>query len=297
MKISSALARAMLFGAALIWGASFFVMKNTLDAVPPNLLLAIRFTAAGLLMGVIFFPRFKKLDRRYLLQGAVIGALYYTAYCTQTIGLNHTTPGKNAFLTAIYCVLVPFLFWLVSRKRPDLWNLAAAFLCIVGIGFVSLDGNFRIGFGDAMTLVGGFFYAAHMVAVALFTKDRDAILITVLQFFYCALFSWCAHLLFEDTPNAIGGDAILSLAFLAVCCTAIAMLFQNVGQKYTPPAPAAIILSLESVFGVFFSVIAYNEQLTARLVIGFALIFVAVIISETKLSFITERIFPQKKSI
>ncbi|MBO5273399.1 MAG: DMT family transporter [Clostridia bacterium] len=294
MKISPKLARAMLFGAALIWGSSFFVMKNTLDAVPPNLLLAIRFTAAGILMSAIFFPKLKKLNRTYLWQGAIIGALYYTAYCTQTIGLNNTTPGKNAFLTAIYCVLVPFLFWFVSKKRPDLWNLAAAFICIVGIGFVSLDGNFRIGFGDAMTLVGGFFYAAHMVAVALFTKDRDAILVTILQFYYCALFSWIAHLLFEDTPASIGSDAILALAFLAVCCTAIAMLFQNVGQKYTPPAPAAIILSLESVFGVFFSVIAYNEQLTVRLILGFALIFVAVIISETKLSFITERFSPQK---
>lgn len=293
MKVSSKLARAMLFGAALIWGASFFVMKNTLDALPTNMLLGIRFTVAGILMSAIFFPRLKKLDLRYLWQGAIIGALYYAAYCTQTIGLAHTTPGKNAFLTAVYCVLVPFLFWGVSHKRPDIWNLAAAILCIVGIGFVSLDGSFGIGFGDAMTLVGGFFFAAHMVAVALFTEDRDAILITILQFFYCALFSWIAHLLFEEAPDAIGGDAILSLAFLAVGCTAVAMLFQNVGQKYTPPAPAAIILSLESVFGVFFSVIAYHEELSPRLIVGFVLIFIAVIVSETKLSFL--RAHPHEK--
>lgn len=88
------------------------------------------------------------------------------AYIFQTIGLKHTTPGTNAFLTTVYCVIVPFLSWAVSKKRPDIYNFIAAAICITGIGLVCLDGKMSFSFlGEGFTLICGIFYALQIVAV------------------------------------------------------------------------------------------------------------------------------------
>lgn len=136
------LARGALFSAALIWGSSFFVVKDTVDAIPPNFLLAVRFTVGCIVLALIFHKRLKEIDREYLWKGAVIGLCLFAAYSSQTIGITDTTPGKNAFLTAVYCVIVPFLFWMVNKTKPDIYNIAAALLCLTGIGMVSLTEGF-----------------------------------------------------------------------------------------------------------------------------------------------------------
>lgn len=280
---------AALFLAALIWGGTFFIVKNTVDAFPPNLLLAWRFSIAFLLLGAVFFSRWKKLNRGYLWRGALMGLFLFLAYSVQTIGIQYTTPGKSAFLTAVYCVMVPFLYWITDKKAPDVFNIISALLCILGIGLISLTDNFSIGFGDALTLLCGLFYALHIVVVAKFSQGRDIILLTVLQFGFSAVFSWIATLLFEEQPKAPGADAVWAVIFLAVVATTGGLLLQNLGQKHTHPSTASIILSLESVFGVLFSVLFYGEQMTAKLVVGFIFVFLAVIISETKLQFLRKK--------
>lgn len=282
-------AKAALFGASLIWGSSFLIVKNSMDVVEPHILLGIRFTIGVLLLCILFHRRLKKLNRDYLYTGGLLGLFLFVAYSLQTIGITDTTPGKNAFLTAVYCVLVPFIYWAVDKHRPDKYNFTAAFLCLTGIGLVSLNSGFQVEFGDAFTLAGGFFYAVHMVAVARLSKDRDPVLITILQFAFAAVFSWVTAFLFEDMPANIPADALFGLLYLSVFATAIALLLQNIGQKYTNPAPAAVIMSLESVFGVIFSVIFYHEHITSRLFLGFFFIFTAILLSETKLSFIRRR--------
>lgn len=281
-------AKLALFGATLIWGGSFLIVKNSMDVMQPHALLAFRFTIGCFLLGIIFHKRFRQLNKDYFLKGGALGVFLFLAYSLQTIGITDTTPGKNAFLTAIYVVIVPFLFWAVDKKKPDTYNIIAALVSIIGIGLVSLNGDFSIRMGDALTLVGGVVYAVHMVAVAKFSQHKDPILLTIIQFAIAAVLSWVITLLFEDVPKPEmwGMQSIIGLLYLAVFATAVALLLQNIGQKYTNPAPAAIILSLESVFGVVFSVIFLYEQISIRLFLGFCLIFVAVIISETKLSFI-----------
>ena len=278
-----------LFGASLIWGSSFLIMKNSVDNIEPHFLLGIRFTIGCLLLCLIFHRRLKELNRAYFMRGGLLGLFLFLAYSLQTIGLTGTTPGKNAFLTAIYCVIVPFLYWAVDRKKPDAYHLSAAFITILGIGLVSLNSGLTIQYGDAFTMAGGFFYAAHMVAVAKFGKDRDPVLITILQFGYAAIFSSIVSFLTEEMKIPMNPGVITGVLYLSVFATAVALLLQNVGQKYTNPAPAAVILSLESVFGVLFSVIFYKEEINLRLLLGFLLIFLAVIISETKLSFLKKK--------
>lgn len=279
-------AKFALLGAATIWGASFVIVKNTVDVFAPNILLGIRFTIGCLLLSIIFWKKLKELNKDYMIKGSIVGGLLFVAYSMQTIGITRTTPGKNAFLTAVYCVIVPFLFWAVEKSRPDKYNFLAAAICLGGIGMVSLTSDFTVGFGDAFTLAGGFFFAAHMVAVAKFTKGMDPILITILQFGAAAGLSWIVGLIYEPLPTVWDGEVIFGLVYLTLFATTLGLLLQNIGQKYTYPGAAAIILSLESVFGVMFSVAFYGERLTLRLVAGFLMIFAAVIISETKLSFL-----------
>ena len=282
------LAKPMLFAAAFIWGSSFFIMKNTLDVMPTLFLLAIRFTAGALLLGLVCGKRWRAFTPDYLWRGAVIGAFLFLAYSVQTYGLAGTTPSKNAFLTAVYCVIVPFLYWLAARQRPDRYNILAALLCIAGGGLVSLTDALTVTYGDVLTLICAVFYASHIVAVAKVSPGKDIFLLTVFQFAFAALYAWVGGLLTEEFPAAAltRGDVLLSMAYLCVMATTVALLFQNVGMVWSDPASAAVILSLESVFGVLCSVVFYGDPVTPRLLAGFALIFVAVVCSETKFSFL-----------
>ena len=226
--------------------------------------------------------------RADVLRGAAVGVILGAAYIAQTIGLNYTTAGKNAFLTAVYCVLVPFVNWLLLRRRPTMWNWIAAVMCLGGIGLVSLDGSLSINQGDALTMLGGVFYALHMVAVGRYGEQDDPVLLTTVQFGASALCCWGCSLALETMP-VFPENAWAELIYLAVFATTAALLLQNVGQSVTPAAQAAILLSLESVFGVLFSVICYGEEVTLRLGAGFGLIFLAVLASETQFSFLKKR--------
>ena len=284
-------AKPMLFAAAFIWGSSFFIMKNALDAMPVQYLLAIRFTMGAVLLALICGKRWKAMTADYLWRGAIIGGCLYLAYSVQTYGLALTTPSKNAFLTAVYCVLVPFLYWLLAGVRPDRYNILAALLSVTGVGLVSLSGDLTVNLGDALTLLCAVFYAAHIVAVAKVSPEKDIYLLTVFQFAFAALYAWVSGALTETFPvGALADpDVILPLCYLGVMATTVALLFQNVGQVNSDPASASVILSLESVFGVLCSVLFADDQVSVRMAAGFVLIFVAVVCSETKFSFLRSR--------
>ncbi|HBI72474.1 MAG TPA: EamA family transporter, partial [Lachnospiraceae bacterium] len=104
--VSNRKAKVALFGASLIWGSSFLVVKNSVDTITPHVLLLIRFSVGGLLLCLIFFHRLRELNCDYFIKGSLLGLLLFLGYSLQTIGITDTTPGKNAFLSAIYCVLV-----------------------------------------------------------------------------------------------------------------------------------------------------------------------------------------------
>lgn len=283
----------LLILATIIWGSSFVVMKNSVTVLPTYWLLAIRFTFAALVLAVVFIKRWKVLDKQYLIGGTVMGFLLFLAYTFQTFGLEQTTSGKNAFFTAVYCVIVPFLYWIIAKRRPDKFNILAAFLCIAGIALVSVTGENATAFnmGDVLTLIGGFFFAAHIVSVSKYSEGRDIFILTTLQFASFAIFSWLGVLITRPalTPGVFDSSMIFGLAYLVIFSSCGALLFQNIGQKYTAPSTAAVLLSLEAPFGVFFSILFAGERPTPLMFVGFALIFLAVVCSETKFSFLRKK--------
>ncbi len=281
------LAKPLIVIATLIWGSTFFIMKDTLDDVDLMFLLAFRFSLAAAILALVFWKRWRVMDLRYLWQGGALGVLLFAAYAVQNYGLTDTTPGKNAFFTAVYCVIVPFLYWAVDRLRPSRWNVLAALLCVAGIGFVSWDGGLSLTGGDLLTLLSGFIYACHIVAVSKFSQGRDIFILTILQFAATALCCWTGTLFTHGVPvDGLPQRAWWVLLYLAVAATALALLFQNVGQKYTDPSSAALLLSLEAPFGVAFSVLFGSENPAPLMYLGFLLIFLAVVCSETQFKFL-----------
>ena len=285
------LAKPMIVLATLIWGSTFFIMKDTLDSVDLMFLLAFRFTFAAAVLSLVFWKRWKAVRPADWLRGTVMGLLLFAAYTVQNYGLMGTTPGKNAFFTAVYCVIVPFLYWAVDRLRPDKFNVLAAVLCIAGIGFVSWDGGFALTRGDVLTLISGLLYACHITAVSKFSRNRDVVMLTVIQFIVTAAGCWVSTLFVTHgfPVNGLPGRAWAVLLYLAIAATTLALMFQNVGQKYTDPSAAAVLLSLEAPFGVAFSVLFGAEQPTGFMYFGFFLIFVAVVCSETKFDFLRKK--------
>lgn len=282
------LGKCMLLMSALIWGSSFIVMKNAVDFISPFTLLCIRFVLSTIFISILFFNKIKKIKKQDLLGGFLAGLALFSAFSIQTFGLQLTTPGKNAFLTAVYCTIVPLLSWLYFKKKPDKAQIFAAILCFIGVGFVSLDSSLKVNLGDLYTLIGGFLYAVHIIVCEKAMKKTFPIIITALQFAFASIFSFIAASLFEDISVVfhIDSSIYLQILYLAFFATTLCYLFQNVGQKFVNENIAALLLSLESVFGVFFSILFGQEIMTLQIGLGFMIIFISVLISETKLSFL-----------
>lgn len=278
-------AGAGLLVATILWGGGFVAVKDSLDVVPPIYMIALRFAAAGLFLSAVFFKRLKDITRRTLRAGIILALFLFLAYAFQTVGCVYTTAGKNAFLTTVYVLFVPFVTWVIAKRPPGLHVFAAALLAVIGIGLLSLNEDFSINRGDILTLVCGFWFAVHIVFIARFTQKygEDPITLTILQMVFCSVFAWL-FAPFYDGPFPVSAVTttrpILSLLYLAVFSSGIAFLLQNIGQKYLSSSTAALLLSTESVFGAVFSALLLGESMTARMIAGCALLFIAVILSE-----------------
>lgn len=270
--------------ATIIWGYSFVAMKDAVTVIPPAWLLGIRFLLAGVLLTAILWKRVRKaFSGKMLLAGCALGLADYLAFLTQTIGLDHTTPGINAFLTATYCVIVPFLWWVVAHRRPTVFNIGAAVLAVAGIWLVAVqNGGITMGFGEAMTLLCALLFAIHMVLVSKLSRFHDVLALTAVQFTCEGILGLLTGAAFETFPGieAFTPGIVGQIVFLAVFASIVAFGIQNVALAHISPSQASLFLSLESVFGVLFSILLYGEQITPRLLAGFVLIFVAILVSE-----------------
>ena len=242
----------------------------------------MRYLIAAAITGILFRRHLKKLTRGDVARGALVGLLLFGAYIVQTTGLQYTTAGKNAFLTTVYVLLVPFGCALLFHQKLQKSNLIAAVMMLVGIGLLSLDGQGGgLNPGDILTLICGFLFAGHIIAVEQCQKKTNTYALIVLQFAFCALYAGLYNRIFERgmplafTPGSIGG-----LLYIAVFSTTIGMSLQNIGQSMAPASHAVILLSLESVFGVLFSCLLLGEKVTLQMGVGFAIIFAALLVSE-----------------
>jgi drug/metabolite transporter (DMT)-like permease len=189
-------------------------------------------------------------------------------------------------------VLVPLIGWVLYKKKPGAQVFAAALLALAGIALLSLQGDLSVNTGDVLTLVCGFFYAVHIVFIEKYTAAEDPILLTVLQLAWAAVFSWILSPLYDGAFPAYllaSKTAVTSMLYLGLVCTMITFFLQNLCQKYTASSTAALLLSLESVFGAIASAVFLSERMSARMIAGCIILFGAIVLAQTKPGFITFR--------
>ena len=284
------LADGALFIVAIIWGSGFTVSQLALDSgLLPFSIMTIRFLVAAILMTLIFARKLKSITKKDLIAGGIVGFFLFTAFGAQTVGLQFTTPSKNAFLTATNVVMVPFLYWILSKKKPDVFSMGAAFLCLFGISHLSLEGNFTLGLGDTFSLICAIFFACHISATGFFSKKVDTTLLTIIQMWVATILSVLGAFSTENLPSVIPSSGIISVLYLGIFSTMVAFFIQTTAQKHTSATRTAIILSTEALFGSLFSVIFLKELLTFKMIVGGAAIFLAIVTAETKWEFIWKR--------
>ena len=271
---------ALLLLTAAVWGGGFVVSKSSLESVTPLFVISFRFSIAFVAAFIVLFKRLKRINTQTLKYGVMTGTFMFLGFVLQTVGLNYTTTSKNAFLTAAHVMIVPFIYWIVSGRRPTPKNIIAAVTAIVGIGLLTLGDDLTIHMGDLLSLLSSLFFSMHIVTVSIAGEKLEPVDMTVVQLGTTALLSTVSAFIFEPVPKHIEADTAAGFLFLGLACTFIAYLFQNLGQKYAAPSHASILLCLESPLGCILSVIFAHEVLGFKTVLGCAVMLAAVVISE-----------------
>jgi len=267
---------------AIMWGSGFVGMAIGLEHFTVLQLMAGRFTLATILLSVIFYKKLRLFNWSIIWRGALLGGILFFAFVLQTYGLSYTTPSKNAFLTSINVLVVPIIAFIVYKRGFDRYEVIAAMIAVIGIGFLSLTDSFTIQLGDLLSILCAIVFAFDIFYTNVFVKKEDALALTIVQFMTASLLSIIGVLMLGEIPTSINTEGFLILLYLAVFCTLVAYVCQNVGMQYANPTKSAIILSMESLFGTLFSVWILQELLTGRMIVGCVLILIAVIIAELK---------------
>jgi drug/metabolite transporter (DMT)-like permease len=273
-------------------------MKDALSVYSTCWLLFFRFGGGALLMGGFFFRRLAGATRRDLKGGLVIGIFLFLGMSVQTWGLNYTTAGKQAFLTASYVVMVPLFLWGLRRAFPGWPAILGALVCFSGMGLLTSDITGPLNKGDVLTVIAASFFALQIIAIGHYAAKGDPWVLTFVQFVVAALLSLCSALSFEGPLELQGTRGLLWIVFATFFCTFLCFLIQNVAQKNTSPAHASILLGLESVFGALSGVVVLNEPFSLKMGAGCVLIFAAILLVELAPLFFPEppaaRAFPSQ---
>jgi len=276
------IADGMLLVTAIVWGSGFVITAIALEYLTAYQVMSGRFLLASIILTVLFGYKLKKATKSVIWKGILLGSILYIAFALQTVGLQYTTPSKNAFLTAVNVIIVPLIAFAVYKRRIDGYEIIGSIIAIVGIGFLSLQGSLTMNIGDALSLACAVAFAFDIFCTNLFVQKEDAIALTIIQFITASFIGVLVVVGQGDIPTTFEKEAIYSIIYLAIFSTTLAYLFQNIANQYTSATKAAIILSTESFFGMVLSVIFLHEVLTSRMVVGAILILLAILIAEVK---------------
>ncbi|WP_312428519.1 DMT family transporter [Lacrimispora sp.] len=263
----------------IIWGGGFVASDMALESMKPFQIMAVRFLLGTILMGLISSRSLKGITKSEAKAGGLMGLALFAGFAFQIVGLQYTTPSKNAFLTALNVVIVPFISFLILRKKIGARGIAGAVMSIAGVALLSLDRNFSLGLGDGLTIICAVGFAFQIFLTSEFVKKYRATVLNFIQMITAFLLSFISLMAFGETQFHVTGKGILSVLYLGVISTTVCYLLQTASQKYVDETKAAIILSLESVFGTLFSILILGEIVTPRMLAGSLIILGAVVIS------------------
>lgn len=277
---------------AIIWGSAFVAQKSGMDYVEPFTFNGIRTFIGGLvLIPVIFFMEKKnppeeisreektKKNKELLIGGICCGLALFAASSLQQFGVSYTTAGKAGFITTLYVVFVPIISLILRKRvRPIMW------LCVV-LGAVGLyllcmtDSSFSLQFGDMLVLLCAVAFAVHIMVIDYFSPKADGVKISCVQFLVSGVLGIFCMFLFENPDLGNILDCWLPILYAGVLSCGVAYTLQVVAQADADPTAASLILCLESVFAAISGAVLLHESMSPRELMGCAVIFAAVIIS------------------
>lgn len=267
---------------SIIWGSAFVAQRIAGQMGNVYLFNGARYLLAALVVlpfaGRTMQSAFSREQVKWMF---LAGVLLFVGSALQQLGVVYTTAGNAGFITALYVVLVPIVLFFGWRERLHWLSIAAVALAVVGAFLLSTGGRFEVRAGDAIELGGAFFWALHVVVLGKFASKFEAMSFSVGQLAVCGLLNFGVGAFTESLPTfswpLVGAVLYTALFSLGLCYT-----LQIWAQRHTPPADAALILSLESVFAVLSGWLLLDEVLLPLQIFGCVLIFVAVLLSQFK---------------
>ena len=259
---------------SVMWGSTFFLMKDAIKRQDVNSFLFSRFALAVLAMIILRPQVVKHFSKDLLSKGFIAGFFLGSGYILQTLGLARTTAAVTGFVTGLYVVATPLIAagFLHQRIERKTWGYVA--MATIGLALLSLHG-WAIGFGELLVLGSAFAFAAHIIALGQWSRGRDTYALTIVQLATCALLSGLASLRsgFHAPPDR-GVWAVV--IFTAIFATAFAFIIQTWAQSHMSSTKVAVILTMEVVFAALFAVLLGRETLTLQIALGGILVVTAM---------------------
>lgn len=274
---------------ALVWGTSYSIMKNTVNIIEPYTLMTIRFVGAVIFLSLIYINKLIKINLKDIINGSIIGLSLFGAFYFLIMGTVHTEVSKQSFLIGSFVILVPFLRWLINKKKPDIYAIIGAICALIGLAMLTLGSINGVNKGDLYSLLCAFFFGLHMIAIEKYCNDSDPIILTIVQFSVTAIIFLFLSYFYENFDFSAMKDVKFALAYLVIVSTVIGFVAQNIVQKYLSATSTALILTLESAFGSLFAVYYLKEQMSAFTVIACVIIFFGIVTQETKWEFLKKK--------
>lgn len=279
----------------LIWGGTFALIKSAFTDISPTLFVGLRFGLATLLIIPFIYGRLRSLNKETLFAGAILGVFYFSGFAAQTIGLNLTTATKSGFITGTFVIFIPILQLIIEKRRPRWFNLLSILLVLFGLIMLSSGGDNVLGFfkqlgsdfntGDLLTLICALLFAFQVVYVDVFTKKYDYLPMVFVQLLITGAGGFILSLIFSATSLepirfSLTGNLVFAVLYTSIFASILATVIQLKFQKIVSPTKAGIIYSVEPIFAAVFAYFLLNEKISNFGLVGCALIFLGLIISE-----------------
>jgi len=274
---------------AAIWGFAFVAQQVGAQFVGAFTFNGIRFALGSIsLIPLILFldKKDKSKEEKIVYEhplklGIMAGCVLFLGATLQQVGLAYTTAGKAAFITGLYIVLVPiFGIFLKQHIKINAWIGVA--IAAIGLYFLSVTEGFTIAKGDLIEIIGAVFWAMHILLIDNFTKRVNPLKLSCIQFATCSVLSVGAALLFESISIAAISQALIPILYGGLFSVGIAYTLQVVAQKDAKPSRAAVILSMEAVFGAIGGALLLGENLGIRAYFGCALMLAGMLLVQVQ---------------
>ena len=293
MKKKQFLGSVLLLVTAVIWGMAFAFQRVGMEHIGPVTFTASRMTLSAVAVSV--FSIFCKGEtgykdenekRRYrsatVIGGICCGVFLTSASIMQQAGIVYTTAGKAGFITSLYMLLVPVVSFVLFKKHHAINVWIAVVIGVIGMYLLCMSESLTLSMGDGLVFICAVLFCGHILCCDHFAGRGNPVRISAVQFIIGAVISWIAAFIMESPDIGDIMEAIVPVLYCGIASGGIGYTLQIIGQKYTEPAIAALIMSLESVFAVIGGAVILGETMSTRETAGCIIIFLAIIIVQIR---------------